>query len=110
MSKSIERLVIERALEIIRTRWTWGAWAEDDCVMPVSPYSKQARYFCAEGAIKRATRELLGPGKSRVAARIIRHVDGPGRYDDGQLLRANDSPRGGKRVVVRMMRKRLAQL
>lgn len=109
MSKSIEEVVIERALEILEKGWCREAYAEDVDGWPVSPYSKQAVAFCAEGAIKRATQEMLGPGRSRIAARIIRQIDHMCAIENKEaLLVINDDE--GQVAAMGVMRDWLGRL
>lgn len=104
MSKSIERLVVERAIKIVETQWTQGQWGEDAQGFMVPWHSKKAVRFCAEGAVRRATREAVGSGSRRLATRIIGGM-GEGNWC---LLVIND--RAGRRAVLRVMRQRLREL
>jgi hypothetical protein len=60
MSKSLNRMVMERAIELVESGWTKGLWAQDRNGKPRDWDSGEAVAFCAVGAIMRATHELLG--------------------------------------------------
>lgn len=107
MSKSIERMVIERALKLMRNGWCRVTWAEDAAGNPVEWYSKRAVRFCAEGAIKRATKDLLGPRKVQVANRIIRSFDTKPDVRE-RLMAVNDGL--GKKAALLVMCNRLRRL
>ena len=101
MSKSIEALVIERALQIMKRGWTNLTWAKDAEGNQVAWYSPRAVSFCAEGAVRLAVRELVGKGNHQLGETILRRMP-------NNVLVVNDGE--GKRAVMKLMRQRLAEL
>jgi len=76
MSKSLQRAIIERAIELMKKGWIQGYEAVDEEGRDVPPQSDKARAFCAVGAIRRASCEFLGKNKWRATAmRIERACD-----------------------------------
>ena len=101
MSKSIERMVIERALQIMKKGWCDYSWAKDAKGDRVAWYSPRAMSFCAEGAVRRAVRELAGKRNYKLAENILRRMP-------ENIMVLNDGE--GKRAVMKLMRQRLAEL
>ncbi|KAB2938018.1 MAG: hypothetical protein K8F92_15660 [Hyphomicrobium sp.] len=101
MSKSIERMVIERAIELLKQGWTDGPLAIDAKGRAVSPWSEKAVAWCAWGSLQRAALEVTG----KVNLRLVDKIEA-GFVKN--VVRVNEFE--GKSAVLRVMRKRLKML
>ena len=111
MSKSIERLVLERALTLLQAGFSQRTYARDKKGRKVDWSSGKAVKFCATGAIRRATWELTGEEQGVIAQAVTTRLGRPAHdYDEAQgyLVWKNDFV--GKKWVVRRFKKRLAHV
>ena len=60
MSNTLERLVVEQAMQTLRDGWVQYCGALNANGKEVAWYSKGAVGFCAEAAIMRALRDIVG--------------------------------------------------
>ena len=60
MSKTLNSVLIERAIELIESGWTQNATSRDEYGRKVCPSSKHAVSFCGYGALMRAAWEVAG--------------------------------------------------
>jgi hypothetical protein len=102
MGKTLDRLVFERAIELVRAGWTHGASARNIKGNRVEVDSKHAVRFSGYGALERAASELIADWTDLGAyyvhlSEIAMHM--PGFHD----LRS-------KRQVLARLREKLAQL
>ena len=118
MSHTLEHEVVARALALLRAGWVEGTWAADAEGRNVAWHSNRATQFCAEGAIKRAVRDVLGQyrnGGPRLARTVLRglcqcesaEVADQETGFDGFVQYYNDT--SSKEAVIALFGKRLAQ-
>jgi hypothetical protein len=107
MSKSIDRMVMERAIKLVEAGWTQGSWAQDRNGNRVDWDTEEAVSFCAVGAIMRATRELLG---SDILPYIwsFRRPSCLTGDEAADMMARNDV--GTKEMTLEMMREKLTTL
>ena len=117
MSNTLEHQVVARALALLRAGWVEGNWAVDAEGQSVAWYSNRATQFCAEGAIKRAVRDVLGQYRNdgqRLARTVLKglceghEVSEQETGFDGFVQCYNDT--NDKEAMIALFRKRLAQL
>ena len=108
MSKSVERLVIERAVELLQKGHAWGALARDRYGTESDPWEHDAVKFCAAGALMRAAVALVGRDRHEaVLDNVLRRFEGVNFYE-WEVDKIND--RKPKRVVVRHLERWLDAL
>jgi hypothetical protein len=107
MSKTINRMAMERAIKLVEAGWTQGSWAQDSNGACVDWDAKEAVSFCAVGAIMRAMRELLG---SDILPFIwpYRRPSFLSGEEAADMMARNDV--GTKEMTLEMMREKLATL
>jgi hypothetical protein len=107
MSKTIDRMVMERAIKLVESGWMQGSWAQDRNGARVNWDAKEAVAFCAVGAIMRATRDLLG---SDIHPFIwsFRRMSCLTSEEAADMMARNDV--GTKEMTLEMMREKLATL
>jgi hypothetical protein len=102
MSKSLESVLIERAIALIESGWTQNAMARDMQGRIVCPRSKRAVSFCGYGALMRAAWEVGGNSSNyRTFMRRLTVF-----FPVLDLVRFNDG--GTRTAVVGRMREILA--
>ena len=112
MSKGIERIIVERALELLKGGHTRRTGARDGRGRYVVCTSETAIRFCALGAIWRATREVMGTPRGKGIASMTERecgltLDISGRIDR-DLIEINDNK--GKEAVLALFERRLREL
>ncbi len=106
MSKSLNRMVVERAIELVKSGWAKGVWALNQEGEPRDWDSPDAIAFCAVGALMRATHELLGTPRSLV--RSFAEMPFLTRGEADEMIMGNDE--GTQERALAMLREKLATL
>jgi hypothetical protein len=107
MSKSLKRIAMERAIELVEAGWAQGFWAADKNGARIDWTSQDAVAFCAVGAILRATYDLIGQEREPLIWEV-RHCAGLTSEEAAEMMANNDF--GTKETTLQMMRDRLATL
>ena len=95
MSKTMDRMVWERAIALIEKGWAKYTYARDAKGNEVNMFDTSAVKFCAEGAVMRAARDVFG--NDCLEERFFERFDG-----DPSLVTMND--RGCKAAVLKLFR------
>jgi ketosteroid isomerase-like protein len=106
MSKSLNHMILERAIELVEAGWAQGVWAHDARGMPCDWQSDDAVAFCVVGAILRAHQELLGVSQDRVWP--IGRMPSLAGYEAEEMMTKNDH--GTQESTLAMLRDKLAAL
>lgn len=109
MRMSVERPVIERAIQLLERGWAMDAYAVDKAGRTVSYWSTHAERFCAAGAILRAVFDVMGRKDMRLSRSIETRINGPLYRRGTSLITLNDGD-GDRKGVIRAMRRRLNEL
>lgn len=90
MSGNLQRTILERAEAYLRSGFSQGSEARDRYGQRERWDSKRAVSFCAKGAIKRATRDVLGSFGRKGSKLAVRLIDDCG-VDGDAIAFVNDS-------------------
>jgi hypothetical protein len=97
MSKTLDKIIYERAAKLVESGWTQGAYARNGNGVAVSPFAKTAVQFCAMGAIQRAMSEVNG--KKLEGMPLSMKID-----DANELIEMNDSRVGTQSIMWSMLK------
>lgn len=110
MSKTIDRLVLERTLELITAGHCKRSAAKDSLGNHLDVAGAEATHFCAAAALVRATEEIMATKKAsgQIFERLSEAYGGEEEYVHF-LVEMNDG-KDGKRRVIAHFKRRLREL
>lgn len=90
MSKPLDHIILQRAIELVEAGWTQHTVARTAKGTFVDWRSSQAVAFCAVGAILRAMDEVLGPNEAQKFVRFSQLI-APLNESSQKLMYVNDT-------------------